>query len=734
MSDDIPPLIPETPPPMTKLDWEDDEDFMDLPHLALEMPSESSLSPDGGWNPIDELSLPYDGNAIDEPGGCIKLNTSPSDWSSDIVKTDQSFNSTLSEQQPSLNQDNPSIWKDKENIVPQENIKKLTSTHSCDSINEIDCKPEIKYNVSSENVIDSKKKVNDDDLCETIEQHTSDVENTKINSTLQNLPNLELQIINQEVVENNESIQPDIVISEKFSSISSSHQETLVNGHLENVNIKKLSNQSNSVQNILLDNLIIDPSDNDTKVNSSSGVFEIYNNDLSIKNNNNNSIIMKIDQEEYTDFCDYETSSSNVMNLPLPDRTSKEVTENCPNIEEKIINKQFNDEQADVSHDISIFNEKIEQNVEPINTKSTLKNLENNIINSDQNFDSEFDEFSDFHTFSISTTEKKPISTTDNDDFCDFETNAPSFKNTIISENSKFLTSNDNIDSIFKSDNQNIVNHNDNIDDNFCDFESGYSGSDFNTSRQVLDVKQNYVPKSEFLIQLDYKEFCKDAFQGDYELSDEVDLQNLDHELDESQVWQNLKDIESSPALNYNWLKSESNSVFLSSLSIDSRNILYGASWNPKMPRFAANMSNNPLEPLKASNNDATDTKISQSFSNSPLQDTVPDPEFDWKSSGLINPLDFQPQTWKTSEVVKEEGTPVQSSPESVDVFDQFFNSSLASSSDNQSIETIESPSTSVATVSLEAQRILDNLPNFDVLEKPYLAILEKESNNFFFN
>lgn len=93
-----------------------------------------------------------------------------------------------------------------------------------------------------------------------------------------------------------------------------------------------------------------------------------------------------------------------------------------------------------------------------------------------------------------------------------------------------------------------------------------------------------------------------------------------------------------------------------------------------------------------------------------------------------------QPQSWKTSEVVREETTPVESSPESVDVFDQFFNSSLASSSDNQSIETIESPSTSVATVSLEAQRILDNLPDFDVLQKPYLAILEKESNNFFLN
>lgn len=47
---------------------------------------------------------------------------------------------------------------------------------------------------------------------------------------------------------------------------------------------------------------------------------------------------------------------------------------------------------------------------------------------------------------------------------------------------------------------------------------------------------------------------------------------------------------------------------------------LYGASWNPKVPRFAANMSNSPLEPLKACNNDAIDTKISQTFSNGSFQ------------------------------------------------------------------------------------------------------------------
>jgi len=90
-----------------------------------------------------------------------------------------------------------------------------------------------------------------------------------------------------------------------------------------------------------------------------------------------------------------------------------------------------------------------------------------------------------------------------------------------------------------------------------------------------------------------------------------------------------------------------------------------------------------------------------------------------------------QPQTWKTSEVVKEEDTAFQSSPESIDVFDEFFNASLPSSSDNQSIDTIESPSSLIATVSHEAQRILDNLPDFKVLQKPYLVILEKENNLF---
>lgn len=82
---------------------------------------------------------------------------------------------------------------------------------------------------------------------------------------------------------------------------------------------------------------------------------------------------------------------------------------------------------------------------------------------------------------------------------------------------------------------------------------------------------------------------------------------------------------------------------------------------------------------------------------------------------------------------MKEDEVYVQSSPESVDVFDEFFGASLPSS-DNQSVDTNESPSTTMPTLSPEAQRILDSLPDYEVLQKPYLVILEKENNNLFLN
>lgn len=107
----------------------------------------------------------------------------------------------------------------------------------------------------------------------------------------------------------------------------------------------------------------------------------------------------------------------------------------------------------------------------------------------------------------------------------------------------------------------------------------------------------------------------------------EVELQSLINKTDK--VWQNIKSVEETNALTYQWANSSSNNVLLNALGIDSRNIvsiflfrifklkipglffestiihvvelkLFGPRWNPNVPRFAANLGFTPLEPTKA--------------------------------------------------------------------------------------------------------------------------------------
>ncbi|XP_017026816.1 uncharacterized protein Afti [Drosophila kikkawai] len=61
----------------------------------------------------------------------------------------------------------------------------------------------------------------------------------------------------------------------------------------------------------------------------------------------------------------------------------------------------------------------------------------------------------------------------------------------------------------------------------------------------------------------------------------------------------NFGAIEHARALKYEWGSSEMRHALVRSLGIDSRNILFGDKWNSSMPRFAANLSFDPLKPLK---------------------------------------------------------------------------------------------------------------------------------------
>ncbi|XP_036674245.3 uncharacterized protein Afti isoform X2 [Drosophila suzukii] len=61
----------------------------------------------------------------------------------------------------------------------------------------------------------------------------------------------------------------------------------------------------------------------------------------------------------------------------------------------------------------------------------------------------------------------------------------------------------------------------------------------------------------------------------------------------------NFGAIEHAQALDYQWGSSEMRHALVRSLGIDSRNILFGDKWNSSMPRFAANLSFDPLKPMK---------------------------------------------------------------------------------------------------------------------------------------
>uniref|UniRef100_A0A182QWS8 Aftiphilin clathrin-binding box domain-containing protein n=1 Tax=Anopheles farauti TaxID=69004 RepID=A0A182QWS8_9DIPT len=124
-----------------------------------------------------------------------------------------------------------------------------------------------------------------------------------------------------------------------------------------------------------------------------------------------------------------------------------------------------------------------------------------------------------------------------------------------------------------------------------------------------------------------------------------------------------LQDFDNTNALTYQYKKSASSKTLVTALGIDSRNIMYGPKWNSSMPRFAANLSFNPLEPLKpttasmskdadpVANEKIANTSIASKASSTiaagldPLQAanvgaSVPAVQFDWNSSGLVNPLE----------------------------------------------------------------------------------------------
>ncbi|XP_029679663.1 aftiphilin isoform X1 [Formica exsecta] len=173
--------------------------------------------------------------------------------------------------------------------------------------------------------------------------------------------------------------------------------------------------------------------------------------------------------------------------------------------------------------------------------------------------------------------------------------------------------------------------------DDFGDF------SNFETSMGVVETQQFNLKES--ICRIENKNAAnkiEDIITNMFPIipeHHEVELKSLIDETDK--VWQNVKSVEETNALTYQWANSGSNNVLLNALGIDSRNILFGPRWNPNIPRFAANLGFTPLEPIKATvESQQPSTSNASRMQGAACSDEVPAAQFDWNSSGLVNPLD----------------------------------------------------------------------------------------------
>ncbi|CAK9826655.1 AFTPH [Anthophora retusa] len=225
----------------------------------------------------------------------------------------------------------------------------------------------------------------------------------------------------------------------------------------------------------------------------------------------------------------------------------------------------------------------------------------------------------EYPDYSEETSEVKKETSVQDDDFGDF---------TNFSEQVQFV----------KLDETNVPNKDNDGDDfgDFNDFESAFeqpvaTQPQINLKESICQIEnKNAANKIEDIITT---MFSMDSVQC------EIEIQSLISQVDK--VWQSIKNVEETNALTYQWANSASNNVLLNSLGIDSRNILFGPRWNPNVPRFAANLGFTPLEPIKATADPqpATTSNTNKTQTSTNLEE-VPAAQFDWNSSGLVNPLE----------------------------------------------------------------------------------------------
>lgn len=200
-------------------------------------------------------------------------------------------------------------------------------------------------------------------------------------------------------------------------------------------------------------------------------------------------------------------------------------------------------------------------------------------------------------------------------------------------------------------------------------------------------------------------------------------------------LWEQLQDLDRAPSLKFSWNGSHSCQHLLQSLSIDSRNILR----NPSVPLFASHLG--LLEPQRGGTASPSAEEPASSAPAPPpacseagADSAIPPAQFDWTSSGLVNPLE-QPaaSTLLDLEFLSSlSSATVGSSPPTSSLEKEFLelSGSAAAPVSSQSsapsklqellrnnVSTLSSTRRRPSLLSGEAQAILDRLPDLSFMQ-----------------
>ncbi|XP_014298748.1 putative uncharacterized protein DDB_G0282133 [Microplitis demolitor] len=504
------------------------------------------------------------------------------------------------------------------------------------------------------------------------------------------------------IQENNESIKVDDNQGEKvddfFKDISSDFSSFLIahgnnKDYVNNFTISDIDHDIEESENNHTEDKIKSSNDfSDFNFDFDKNILPTHNNIIINNNNNNNN----------NDNSSINNIQDNVINLDIPpfENHDMNVNDDYDDDDEFGDFSDFNNTVVNMENNQNDDKDSIKKNDIVNDTDENIEKL--NINDSSDNNDCDFENFIDYqctnknqtselnvlepkNIMSEGNSEQSPLSLKitssyeTNNDYDDFPTGEP-FKSATTAakiipnssqlspEHNKLMIDSETQETSTVTECKIQDDDVDNVDDDFGEFADFSSGPAAEIKEWTPNVQE---PVASNLDDDDFDDFCSSsAIVETHEINiresisridnknaankiediianmfpitpeiPEIDIKSLIEETDN--LWQSLKRIEETNALSYQWTNSVSNNVLLGSLGIDSRNILFGPRWNPNIPRFAANLGYAPLEPTKASSEtQLTSTSSTNKQQNSTTSDEVPAAQFDWNSSGLVNPLD----------------------------------------------------------------------------------------------